>query len=328
MNLQDIHIERFHLPFKNHFMNGGISITGKDVAILRVTCDGVLHEGEIGPFPGVHDKDLSDTLKNLALPRSLNIPAIDQWRLSENKFGLELPGEGEAISSAWEQVLFSIYWALQKYSLNGQLLQAGLLTLGEGAESQAQTLVSNGFKTIKIKVGRSLKEDEAFYLKHVKDVCGNKVKFRLDGNQNLQYSQIEEFASILGEQLEYVEEPFESIHQNLDLDFPVALDECLWGLKKMFDFEEAPFLVLKPMKVGLSQVFYWVKEQRWPKNKIVLSSCFDTGIALRHYIKLACLLELSSAHGFGTYRFFEKDVLPEPLPLHKGAFMVGGENWN
>ena len=327
MNLKDIHIERFHLPFKTDFMNGGVSVSGKDVAILRASCNGLVHEGEIGPFPGVHEESLFDLISTFSFPDSVRIPDFDQWSLHQEKFGLDLPGRGEAIVSAWEQVLFSIYLSIQGFSWEGYLPLAGLLTLGEDAEDTAQTLVSNGFKTIKIKVGRSLIEEEALYLKKVKEVCGSEVKFRLDGNQNLELEQIKKLAAILGEQLEYIEEPFKSIQDNLDLGLPVALDECLWEMKTPFEYNVAPYLVLKPMKVGLSKVFYWVREQGWSTDKIILSSCFDTGVALKHYIKLACFLGLSSAHGFGTYRFFREDILDHPLPLNGGIMPVGGDMW-
>ena len=326
--LQCIAVERRQLPFVRDFINAGQVLRSKDIVIISVKDQlGKIYQGEVGPFPGVHDEDLDKMDLDVLLGKEYNLSSPSTWNMSQDFFGQELPGGHSSLVSAWEQILYQIKY-LGTSAIKGRVEVAGLLNLaGESSFERFKDLIAKGYRSIKVKVGR---EDFDLELGKIKNLLSSidastNVQFRIDGNQSMGEAEMQILSDLMGERIHFFEEPkipFSSL-ESLSEKFPIALDESLWD--RSFDNSLEPFyLVLKPMRVGLSSIFNYL-QQGIETDRLVLSSCFESGLASQIYLDLALRFGLSAAHGLGPYDFLKPGRREIEIPFHNGDMILGGE---
>lgn len=171
----------------------------------------------------------------------------------------------------------------------------------------ALRLLSEGYTTYKVKIGRDLRH-ELTVLQEL-SACGRQrnveLAFRLDANQSLDAQTLHEtlgaFATL---PIEYVEEPcpIDDLQPQTPLALRLALDESLQRgpdqLASWLRPGRLGALVCKPMILGdLRSVLEWRTRAHTAACNFVLSHLFDGMVAHRLYTILACVLAPDICHG-------------------------------
>jgi len=206
---------------------------------------------------------------------------------------------------------------------------------------------SGGATVVKVKVGKDPAEDArrtnrlAELLQFHK---GPQARLRLDANQAWTVDEAVAFVSGLSDSAvaitEYLEEPvrwtqdagsflgaWEQLAERTQRRVRLAADESLTeGAVRPEDLEgcKAPIaaLILKPALQGLEQT---LELARWAQRhgaRPVVSSAFESGVALCHFAVLAAAMAapawlpesgVSACHGLGTFTRLAEDVLHPPF---------------
>ncbi len=107
---------------------------------------------------------------------------------------------------------------------------------------------------------------------------------------------------------------------------PVALDESLCDGTAPNGLQEKPLgaFVLKPAVIGsLNRVSYLIDRARELGIPAVLSSVFESPVALKFYAKLAFAHGLQHhAHGLDTWRCLEQGAQGLPFTVRQGCLIL------
>ncbi|XP_047960192.1 protein PHYLLO, chloroplastic isoform X1 [Salvia hispanica] len=210
----------------------------------------------------------------------------------------------------------------------------------------ASTLVAEGFTTIKIKVARREDPDEDIAaIKEVRRKVGENIVLRVDANRKWTYDAAVKFAHGVKECcLQYIEEPVDNEDDIMKFceqtGLPVALDETINSVTEnpllvlqKYSHSGVAAVVIKPGVIGgfenAALVARWAQQHG---KMTVISAAFESALGLSAYIQFACYLDVqnaemqslmkkeqpqsSTAHGFGTYKWFKEQVTTEPLDIH------------
>lgn len=191
---------------------------------------------------------------------------------------------------------------------------AALINLDPCAKSHLKRLRQQGFTHCKIKLGveAPIKEWEA--LKTLLDDLPDNFLIRLDPNRAWSLRdwafwkpRLEDYQSLI----QFIEEPFsKTVHNSTILEVteasPIAfaLDESLAsGLQFWTDSTWSGYWVIKPSLMGDPET--WMNQLHHVKEKIILSSAFETAIGLSALLNLAARLPADTVHGLGTQVWFD-----------------------
>jgi len=211
-----------------------------------------------------------------------------------------------------------------------------------------------GATVVKVKVGRNPQEDAA-KVESLASQGRGKLRLRLDANQGWTVEQAAEFISGLSDEttkmIEYLEEPvewptnltgaaaseafladWERLSELSGRRIAFAADESLTeGQLKVEQLAgcRAPIaaLVLKPALQGLEETATLAAKGLKQGRRPILTSAFESGVALSHFSLLAAALapgsgdaglgcgdwEVSASHGMGTFTRLAEDVLDPPF---------------
>ena len=162
-------------------------------------------------------------------------------------------------------------------------------------------------------------------------------RLRIDCNRSWSLAQaLQALSPLPVAQIDYVEEPLEAMNLrqcralHLATGLPLALDESLRVAKgdltgsaldrlspEQLRACGVRALVIKPMLTGFTATQALLELCTRRPLQAVLSSAFESSVALSHYWQLARLYRLSAAQGLATARFFA-DAEPDPL----GSFVL------
>jgi len=207
---------------------------------------------------------------------------------------------------------------------------------------------SEGAAVVKVKVGRDPQED-ASRVNSLSEVLssqkGSMARLRLDANQGWTMDEAIAFVSNLSDAsvaiTEYLEEPvrwtvndpvsflksWEDLADKTGRRVRFAVDESLTDTDLSLEHlaeSKAPIaaIVLKPALQGMEQMFkcgVWALQHG---VQPVVSSAFESGVALCHFSILAASMtpqpgfqknQVSACHGLGTFTRLAEDVLDPPF---------------
>ena len=284
---------------------------------IRVEDEGKYGEGEIMPLPGWSTISVREAREELR-----NIEENSGIRLSnEVRAGL-----GMAQWHLKEALTNTPLWRL----LGGatSTLKVNSLIGGGSIKDFRKTLEllqNKGSTVFKVKLGFS---DD---LERIQILANNVLpmgRVRLDPNGTWSFETAIEstkFAKdILGERLEYVEDPVGNLEQLMRLretvSVPIATDELtVLGKNREFVLREklADYIVIKPPLVGGIDATLEISE--FAKNsgiKIIISSMYDGPIGLRAWCHLAASISPEHAHGLGTADYIKDDRMQPLVPIN------------
>jgi len=177
----------------------------------------------------------------------------------------------------------------------------------------------NGFKAVKIKVGRRTIEED---IELVHRVCetNHGVEIRLDANRSWTLKEFFFFLDgVENLSLSYIEEP---LKYKIDLKqvanhsrIPIALDETLREIDAENFKQYADVYILKPaLSGGFNHTLKEIYDARTNGIRCVISSSYESGVGMTGLLELANNIP-DEIHGLDTYRIFKEDVFKSTLPL-------------
>ncbi|CAE7439841.1 PHYLLO [Symbiodinium sp. CCMP2592] len=312
--------------------------------------------GEVTPLPQFHKETLGEAqaqlgtvLSNLAAATP-EVPAelarldgsLGRW-LEKYSPGPLLPSVRAGLEMALLHLLRRDY--PQPYA--AAALARGLCCQSEvsinSLVAQNDDLDTDGASVAKLKVGKDPKQDAARtnrLAEKLHERRGDKARLRLDANRAWTTAQAAEFLNSLSPAAvaltDYLEEPtqwepgqsaaeflqqWEDVSTATGSRVRLAVDESLTeGVVSLEDLTKckAPIaaLVLKPSLQGIEQT---VAMSMWALERgamPVLSSAFESGVALVHFALLGAALvqqpwkgDAGKVHGLGTFTRLKEDVL-------------------
>lgn len=182
-----------------------------------------------------------------------------------------------------------------------------------------------GYRSFKLKVGlRAWTEDVQRVLK-LRAILGETAEIRLDANRTWSLDQALAFAEhIKLAQVSYIEEPL--IHAAdlpafaMQTGIGVALDESL-AQTDPDRFKGLVALVLKPSFLGWERTWHLGQWAVAHDLKVIVSSTFESGLALSFFARLAAFWSPKEAAGLDTWRAFATEICPW-YEIHRGEMLT------
>jgi o-succinylbenzoate synthase len=297
--------------------------------------------GEAAPLPEFGSESYEDdekALENIQLNLRLdlnNLPISIDESLSDFN---HLP----ALRSGIEQAILNLICVEKKTTL-GDLFNVvvarnisvnGIIGLldNQTAVAMAKELKAAGYRSIKIKVGRSSFEDDLEIVKNIRGETGKNIMMRLDANGKWDTNeavnclkQLEQF------NIEYIEQPVSNIENFIGISentsIPLAADESLRSYKEATDIINnnlAPVLILKPMMLGgLTTTMKIINQAEKKGLKIVITSSIETSIGRSIAVFAAGILKKQTAHGLAVADYFRNTIVNDPFPVNNGMIKIG-----
>ncbi|HEX2963814.1 MAG TPA: o-succinylbenzoate synthase [Ignavibacteriales bacterium] len=212
----------------------------------------------------------------------------------------------------------------------------GLLSPDE-VLSRARRLVSEGFRTIKLKAGRDNISEDIKSVELIREHFGSKINIRLDVNGKWAFPEALKHIKELEElSPEYIEQPVMGKEDFFRLvkesKIPLAADEIIRSTSDALEvIEKAPgaHLILKPMMLGgITSALKIMHNAEASGNKSVISSSFETSVGRSAAIFLAAASNGPLAHGLGTKGFLQNEPYCDPFEIKGGVIKVKGSRFN
>lgn len=240
---------------------------------------------EAAPLPGFSKETLIDALDELQKQREKIIATL--W--DKEHFYKQL-----VELSLLPSVHFALYAALDQFFYPEELTPQPIAALFAGSQEQilarAKRAKEEGISVAKLKIGH-LKKEQIAYL--IPTLC-KEFKLRIDANGKFEERDL--LPLLDSKDLARIDY-FEEIKNAKSL--PLAIDETLRdGIKT-----KGSTWIVKPA-LGMQPLFEKEKE------KIVLSSSFETGVGLYQIARLSKKLGLKESLGIDTFAFLENCYLP------------------
>lgn len=343
MKLSSVDIYRYNLKL-NHplIIKGKKSPTREGLLLHLQSSNGKEGFGEIAPLTGFSQEPFEEVVDQ--------IQSFKHFLLSEN-----IPDHLEKLDDRFEDWLtrFNLfpsvrfgcemamlnYLANQKHITLARLLSdtphenirlSGLL---QGTKNEVvvelKKLLDQGYRSFKLKVGESCQDDIDKTQTAIKMINGQAL-LHLDVNQGWSLNQAIQFVEEAGlASIEYVEEPFQDI--NMIEEFvmrttvPVALDESLTAMNfdEIKSIDGVDLLILKPTMIGsIEKTVKYIQEGKRLAISPVVSSLFESSIGILTLANLAGLTAYFNYAGLDTLKWFQEDLLIDPLKCDHGRMDI------
>lgn len=342
MRIVGFDLYRYDLALSEPVTLKDATLQRREGALIRLSADGGPEGwGEAAPLPGFSPESLEDTIEHLRattpgllgreMPANLSAsgdaPFPEHDRLPPSaRFGLEVALLNLHTASRGETLpdLLAHHPAQTIYT-NGLLSGST-----EDALENASHMREEGYRAVKLKVGRRRLAEDVGLVLRVAEILGDGVSLRLDANRAWGFEEAMEFArGVSGAQIEYVEEPLAAPARLAGLarrwGLPVALDESLVGMppEDLGGHAFARAVVLKPTLLGgVWRVLRLAERATALGMASVVSSSYEVGVGMGALVALAAAVGEEPA-GSDTYRALAEDVIEAPLPLPAPAVDVG-----
>jgi O-succinylbenzoate synthase len=191
---------------------------------------------------------------------------------------------------------------------------AALLSLDSESPASIARLRESGARTFKLKLGLDAPDTEWNFLQAVAISLKPGDKLRLDPNRSWDeptWKFWKPRLNGLSEWIQFLEEPFNKdmgpegmLREANASPIALALDESLSdnAIAEWADLHWPGYWIIKPSVLGPPD--YWLPPIAPYKDKIVLSSCFETGIGMSALIRMAGQFP-GIDHGLGTQAYFD-----------------------
>jgi O-succinylbenzoate synthase len=198
---------------------------------------------------------------------------------------------------------------------------------------QVTLFVNQGYRSVKLKVGRQSIDQDIALVYRVHARLGGKATLRLDANRAWTLEQALTFGKAIEVlDVEYIEEPLQN-SQELPLlaqrwRLPIALDESLveQGPDTLKRFDRLKALILKPTLLGgFTKALAWAKWAEANEVMPVTSSSFETDLGLTMLGHFAAQVAPGIPCGLDTSNWFKENLLQRPLPISAGHLQLDSQ---
>ncbi|MBI2171964.1 MAG: o-succinylbenzoate synthase [Chloroflexi bacterium] len=333
----------FALPFRKPYVTSEGRATVKfGMLVTLLSDDGVTGIGEaspVGPSAQAEVKAEAALLESLAphvvrgARPGAGVPIWTEDQLPDLRPFVALPSLAFGLETAYLDLLSKargksicelLGWTRQELPVNAIIASDS----PQEAAAEAAQAVTEGFTSLKLKVGQGLETDVAL-VGAVRGAVGPSVKLRADTNGAWTVPHaMEAIRRLAPFDLEYVEQPV-AAHDLPGMamvrrsgSVPIAADEALRSpgdVERIAKAGAADIFVLKAARLGGLRASLQAVEaaDRWGKTCVVTSS-LESGVGLAASAHLASFLERHPfAHGLATGLLYLSDLLERPL-LPKG----------
>jgi O-succinylbenzoate synthase len=344
MKIKEFNIFKYNLPFIKPFKSSKQLLLSRSGLILQIgDCMGNSGWGEIAPFPGLSLENLDEAMEQLGrcIPLLKNITLDEQCIDWENEF-IKQFGETlfPSVSFGLESALIDLLTHVRKKNIAELIYDApsktiflnGLLDGSDNdLENQLLTLMKNGYRSLKIKIGCRTIPDEIEKIQQISSVIKNKISLRLDANQSWSLSQAIEFARKISDiKIDYIEEPVKNKNYiskfYRETHMPVALDDSLSGnIKEIFNLPEGVVaLVIKPgIRGGIVKGIDYARVTLDNGIQPIFSCPFYSGIGLSMIFHLSAGFSQNNvAMGLDTLKWFKEDIMKQTFPVKNGIITL------
>ncbi len=346
VTIAQIRLFSFRMPLVRPLILKGNTVTRREgYAIRLVDHDGHAGWGEVSPLPGFSRESPADTSSQLLSLKSRlsgqTIPymleqldgGFDRWLGEYNlspsvRFGIEMAVLN--LTAAFREIpLHSLLNPSSRPTVSVNALLSGS---PDDVFRQAEQACKDGYRAVKLKVGRAPVDDEIKLTKCVCDKLDGTATLRLDANQAWSLDEAITFANgIAACKIEYIEEPCHDATSSRGFanrtGLPVALDESLQNMapESLGKLTGIMVVILKPTLLdGVERSMRFAREARRLGIIPLISSSFESSLGI---LALAHLASATSDKdvptGLGTLSWFERDILQTPLTVSSGIIQLG-----
>jgi o-succinylbenzoate synthase len=296
--------------------------------------------GDCCPFPEFGSETIQDAeeaLTDIKLNIKIKEDKIEKCITENLKKFDKLP----TLSHGLEQALINLICKIKKVTIDELLnlklkrkinvnAAIGFLSQDESV-NEARRFVSEGFSTIKLKVGRENFNDDLLVVKSVREVAGDNIQIRVDPNGKWSLNEaVQNLIKLVQFNIEYVEQPLNELNGFAELsklsNVPIAPDESVRSIedaKRFIDGGSVSFIILKPMLLGgLIPTLKIIRIAETNKITPVITSSFESAIGRTNAIIAAATVKSNVAHGLAVNNYFENDLVKDQFIVKSGKIIL------
>jgi o-succinylbenzoate synthase len=347
--VQQISFQPYCLPFRQPFQTALGVWRDRHGFVIEVIDDcGRRGLGEAAPLAGFGMETLAETEVALAGMRELFL-GVRLSNLKDLQHLLEEYAHVPAAKHGMELALLDLLAQAQSVPI-AQLLNPNFCenvrvnaTIGamslEATARRTEELITQGYQTLKLKVGVGDFEQDLLRLKTVRSLANSEIQIRIDVNQAWSVEQaIANLRRLECLNLEYVEQPV--IASDLagmakvrkSVAIAIAADESVTNLvqlEKIISLQAADLVILKPMAMGGILTTFQAAQIAFEHGlDVVVTTTLDGAIARQGALHLAVALRstraciLATACGLATGALLTEDVCADyPKPRSGCLFL-------
>lgn len=309
MKESELKYSQYKFKFKSPLRISNHILSEKDTILLKYKYDnGNIYYGEVSPLFGFSAETIEQCKESLQDSEKISVLIKKNKRNALHELYSSIP----SLLFGLEQVMFSKEVQNNRKSFQNKLIKINALI---GIKNEENTLeevkkfVNSGFKTIKLKIGRSEFTDDLSILNKIDQIYGSEVNLRLDNNSAWKINQAKRnIERLLRFNIEYLEQPVENLDDLINLaefsDVQIAPDESIKDYsigKQLIEEGQFKFLVIKPsIRIGIYDSIKLINLSNKKDVKIIISSAFETAIGRSSLLHLASLNKHNYAHGLNT----------------------------
>ena len=319
--------------------------------LLRVSAHGVAGIGECAPLVGLSKEGEKEVQQELPLlAKTLTAFSSAQDALEESCTWLKnyCPslcfGVETALLDLQQGGVFCLSSRNSFYTQQTSLTTSGLVWMNQTSHmwTQVQSLWTQGFRTIKLKIGAQNFEEECALLDRIrKRWPASVLHLRLDANGAFSAHQIHERLKRLSAfDIACLEQPL-SPEMSVDYhrlftqyDIPLALDESLIDVpldqaESLLDTIQPQILVLKPTLLGGGYATkQWIRYARQRGIKWWISSALESNIGLNALAQHSAQIPQHRVEGLGTGGLYRNNF-HSPLQLQNDQLIYApNKTWD
>lgn len=326
--------KRYVLNFKIPAGTSRGILQTKDTYFLKLSDGSNFGIGECALFRGLSFDDVPNYEKKLRWLCN-NIHLDSEFLLSELikypsiQFGFE-----QAILSLRSKDSFELF--ASKFTKGKDYIPInGLVWMGDKLfmQTQIKEKLSNGFTTIKLKIGAIDFETELNLLKSIRnEFNSDEIQIRVDANGAFTPNvALEKLKRLSDFELHSIEQPiktgqWEEMAKLCSLSpLPIALDEELIGIfrsakkEKMLEIIKPTYLIFKPSLIGgIGGTNEWIKLAQKSKTDWWITSALESNIGLNAIAQYTYSLQTKIPQGLGTGSLFTNNI-DSPLEVKNGG---------
>ncbi|MEP2446230.1 MAG: o-succinylbenzoate synthase [Balneola sp.] len=332
----------YKIPFQTPFSISGAVYEFREGVIVEFDHDGIQAFGEIAPLPGFSDFSLDQVISVLQLNKEALENALIKGEFPQFFYVLSqihnIPSLKFGLDTLYHDYLskrkgVSLAEYLFPELATSKVTSNGVLSIKDVRSSlnTATKMIQNGFKTLKVKVGRDF-ENEFQLLKALRSEHPS-IKIRIDCNRSWSFDEaVSNLSKLEPLNIEYCEEPL--ITKEIDklsllkkeTSIKLAADESIRNKKDAgvlsvqngFDV-----FVLKPMMIGSFSEIYVTKQQA---NSHYIDLVFTTSLESKIGRIITAILALGwgakkYAHGLATGSLLSHDLNDE-TEINSGSYVI------
>ncbi len=331
MKVKKITLYKYCLPLKKELSIKRHLISAREGVLIKIYSDNdSISLGEVSPLPCLHHENLSKAIKEL---RSLSqiLPGKDLGDIlkyemaSSVRYGLEMAER----HSGFSELIASL-----KKNSNVFMPVCALAFAGSpNSKEEIRKIIDEGYKSIKIKVGRSNMDQEIEAVNHLSHIISNEkrdISLRIDANSSWDLRDAVRFGKNIDKRyVQYIEDPVKKMKEYAiffkETDIPIALDEKLEDFEKEYDLhanmDYLKAVIIKPNYIGgFSKAAEIISAYKKKKITCVLSNSFETGLSISSIMLFAYKMGLADvAIGIDTLKYFKHDILKNKFIVKEGC---------